>query len=121
MIQIEEQKRKLQKEKEELLKELNDLGYAIHLEDDWIIRMESGEENYDPLDEAERSEEIERKIAELNVLEQRYRKIEKALAAIENGSYGICIICGSVIEEDRLQAEPSAQTCKKHMNEKTAL
>jgi RNA polymerase-binding transcription factor DksA len=36
---------------------------------------------------------------------------------IEKGAYGTCKICGEKIEEDRLEANPAAQTCKLHMNE----
>ncbi|MDT8283149.1 MAG: TraR/DksA family transcriptional regulator [Gammaproteobacteria bacterium] len=37
--------------------------------------------------------------------------IDKALAQIKAGSYGICSICGEKIAEQRLQALPYATTC----------
>jgi len=51
-------------------------------------------------------------------LEERLRNIEKALSRIADGTYGICAIGGEPIEEDRLEANPAAKTCKKHINEK---
>ncbi len=39
------------------------------------------------------------------------RKIEKALQKIEEGTYGICEICGSEIDEKRLTARPEATLC----------
>jgi len=44
-----------------------------------------------------------------------YEEID-ALEKIKLGTYGICEICGNHIEEERLQANPSARTDKAHMN-----
>lgn len=41
-------------------------------------------------------------------------KVEKALAAIENGEYGHCEVCGKDIPFDRLDAIPYATTCVEH-------
>jgi len=38
--------------------------------------------------------------------------IRAALARIENGSYGICIVCDEVIPEARLEAWPTAKRCR---------
>jgi leucyl-tRNA synthetase len=51
----------------------------------------------------------------LDKLELRLGNVKTALEKIENGSYGICKICGEKIEEDRLEANPASLTCKKHM------
>ena len=37
--------------------------------------------------------------------------IDKALAQIKAGTYGICSVCGEEIAEQRLQALPYATTC----------
>lgn len=39
------------------------------------------------------------------------RKVIQALGRIENGVYGDCINCGDTIDEQRLQALPSAALC----------
>ncbi len=39
------------------------------------------------------------------------RKIERALARIDEGEYGICEICGSAIPVARLEARPYATLC----------
>ncbi len=39
------------------------------------------------------------------------RKIERALARIDEGEYGICEICGSAIPVARLEALPYATLC----------
>lgn len=47
-------------------------------------------------------------------LEIRYKNIEDAIAAVKNGTYGICSVCGKAIEEKRLQANVAALTCASH-------
>ncbi|MCX7820340.1 MAG: TraR/DksA family transcriptional regulator [Brevinematales bacterium] len=42
-------------------------------------------------------------------------EIRRALQRIKDGTYGVCQVCGSEIEEERLEAIPYADKCKKHM------
>ncbi len=49
-------------------------------------------------------------------LETRYNNIKKALDSINNGTYGVCLLCGKKIELDRLNANPAAKTCKEHVD-----
>lgn len=65
---------------------------------------------------ADSIEGYEENVAIVNTLETRYQEIRNALAKIEKGTYGDCEICGNKIEEDRLEANPSAKTCKAHIN-----
>jgi RNA polymerase-binding transcription factor DksA len=44
-----------------------------------------------------------------------------ALGKIEAGTYGVCEVSGMDIEEDRLEANPAARTCKAHMAEEATL
>lgn len=46
-------------------------------------------------------------------LEAKLAKVEMALKRIEDGIYGRCSL-GDEIEEKRLLAEPTAETCLKH-------
>ena len=46
-------------------------------------------------------------------------KIEKALRAIDEGTYGYCTVCGGEIPFERLEAIPSTLTCVEH-SERTA-
>lgn len=70
----------------------------------------------DEADMADFIEDFESKIARLNSLETRYVQVVDALKRIEDGTYGICIKSGKPIEEDRLEANPAAETCKAMMN-----
>ena len=43
-------------------------------------------------------------------------EIRRALQRIKDGLFGKCVVCSSEIEEERLDAIPYADKCKKHMN-----
>ncbi len=45
------------------------------------------------------------------VLEKILADIDKTLERIENGTYGICKYCGKAINEKRLLARPTANSC----------
>jgi RNA polymerase-binding transcription factor DksA len=47
-----------------------------------------------------------------NVELDELRRIDAALARIENGSYGICPKCGETISDERLIAVPEAALCR---------
>ncbi len=114
-MNIDEQKQKLITEKEVLEKDLNALGRKIDQNGDWVVVPDHGsDERADTLDESNLTEDLEERVAVLNVLEKRHSQVERALRAIENGTYGICEEEGCSIREGRLLANPSATTCIKH-------
>ncbi len=76
-------------------------------------------EDADPAEDAEVANSIEtfeNNKGVLNQLETQLNNVKKALEKINDGTYGKCEVCGEMIEEDRLEANPSATTCKAHMN-----
>lgn len=82
---------------------------------DWeALPQETGQES-DPNDAADLIAHYEDNTAILKDLEIRYNDVLAALARIESGTYGTCIVSGDPIEEDRLAADPAASTCKEHM------
>ncbi len=117
-MKYDEYEKLLLEERERLFTSLNDIGRSIEQKKDWVVKIGDDEEEHtDPLDDADITEELERDIATLNVLEQQYQRVEEALKRIENETYGVCVICGKEIKEDRLRANPTATTCKAHMDE----
>ena len=85
---------------------------------DWeALPPETGQEA-DPNDVAELIEGYEGNTAILKDLEARYNEVKAALERIENGTYGVCRVSGEPIEEARLNADPTARTCKAHLNTK---
>jgi RNA polymerase-binding transcription factor DksA len=83
--------------------------------DDW--EPVAGETNIDPAEAEERAGEItdfEDRSAVEFTLEEKYNKVKAALGRIAGGTYGVCKVCGNAIEEARLSANPSADTCIAH-------
>ena len=64
---------------------------------------------------ADSIDDYESNNAIVNTLEPRLRDINAALERIENGTYGICKVCGKEIESERLEANQAATTCKDHI------
>ena len=83
---------------------------------DWeATRTENGVDKADDLDLADSIEQYEDNRGILEQLEIQLRDVKAALKKIEEGKFGICEIGGEEIEADRLEANPAAKTCKKHM------
>ena len=83
---------------------------------DWEPVPEETGMEADPNDQADQMEEFGNNNAILVDLEARYQSVLAALARIDEGTYGTCQASGEAIEEDRLEADPAAATCKAHMN-----
>lgn len=64
---------------------------------------------------ADSIEDYEENMAIVNTLETRYRDLRSALDKIKQGTYGLCQVCGEEIDVARLEANPSALHCRKHM------
>jgi DnaK suppressor protein len=43
--------------------------------------------------------------------EERLGEIDAALARIDAGTYGVCVVCGEPIPAGRLEARPAARSC----------
>lgn len=61
-------------------------------------------------------EEYEARSAIEVELENRLVNIKKALERIEKNEYGVCKVDGGQIETARLEANPAAETCMKHID-----
>jgi len=110
-------KQKLEEEKSLLEKELQGVGKQNPLNKaDWEATEEHNPETADLNTKADAHEDIEERHALTDTLEARLANVNAALEKIHNGAlYGMCEVCGGKIEEDRLEANPAAKTCKKHM------
>nr|WP_275581923.1 TraR/DksA C4-type zinc finger protein [Brevibacillus fulvus] len=58
--------------------------------------------------------EREKDLALYSLDRETLREIDQALERIEQGTYGVCTVCGEPIPEERLEAFPMAMTCKEH-------
>jgi RNA polymerase-binding transcription factor DksA len=110
-------KEKLEKEKKLLEEELGALG-KVDTDGDWEATPENEtnvQEVQDEADMAERAEDYEEKSMKLASLEARLEDVNKSLTQIDTDQFGICELCKKEIEEDRMEANPAAHTCKECM------
>ena len=52
-----------------------------------------------------------RATALLEVAQQQRRQVIEALQRIDEGTYGLCVVCGTPLPEGRLEARPEAARC----------
>jgi len=109
-------KTKLNEEKRLLESELSSIG-QVDKTGDWeaVPEEQTTGPEADENDLADRAEGFEERSSVLDSLEKRLENINKAFAKIENGSFGMCEVCGKKIEDDRIEANPAALTCKDDM------
>lgn len=67
-----------------------------------------------PADEATELYEREKDVALNEHYNHQMDNINRALAAMDNGSYGKCEVCGKEIPFERLKALPNTTFCKEH-------
>jgi RNA polymerase-binding transcription factor DksA len=84
---------------------------ATPAEDEKEIRQDA-----DPNVAADAIEDFEERSGVESVLENRLHEVKDALNRIEKNNYGICDVCEKEIEEERLEANPAANTCKEHID-----
>jgi DnaK suppressor protein len=65
----------------------------------------------DPNDRASQEEEFTVELRTRDRERKLIKKIDYALAAIDNGDYGYCVSCGAEIGLARLEARPTAAQC----------
>lgn len=74
-----------------------------------------------PADAGSETFEREKDMAILNNLEEQVSEIEKALARVDEGTYGTCEACGKPIGDERLEVVPTARYCVEDQGAREAL
>ncbi len=102
----------MQKQKhfrEVLIKRMADL---LGIADDTVTRMSEGNGTFpDPLDRALSESNSTIELRKRDRERKLIQKIRKAIQKTEDGSYGVCEICGEEITEDRLEVRPETTLC----------
>ncbi len=112
-------KKEIQELKERLLEERRDLQSQLdELEESTFATNQSeltGEMGFDEeyADAGTATFERERDLSLVNNVRDLIQRIDKALAKIDEGTYGLCDRCGKPIEKVRLKALPYANLCLK--------
>jgi DnaK suppressor protein len=88
----------------ELLKEHSADPYG-----DEVKELRVGNEGF--ADSAQATEERSELLAQIDVARTRVRQIDSALEQMDEGSYGICELCGSDIPAARLEVRPLSVRC----------
>jgi RNA polymerase-binding transcription factor DksA len=114
-------KNKLEKEKNMIEEEIKTVG-SSDPNNPKDFSATSNDMDIDRADEnelADKMEELEDNKGILDSLEKQLADINSALEKIEGGTYGICEISGETIERERLEANPAARSCLKHVKERS--
>ncbi len=101
------EKSRLQEERQRTLDEIGRLRSYMEIGVEERI-VDAGE---DSVDAAADVYEREKTLAIIQTLENKLAGIDRALKAADQGSYGICEICGQPIDPDRLEFMPQTTTC----------
>ncbi len=116
MLDKKKIKDKLEKERDVLVEELRDMGKFNPETNEWeTTPEEQSAPEADHNDMADRFEDFEARSSMMKTLEPRLQDILKALKALNKESFGKCEVCKKDIETARLEANPAARTCKKHL------
>ena len=116
MLDKKKIKDKLDKEKDILLEELGDMGKLNTDTGEWEATPEGIDfPESDQNDMADRFEDYEAKSSMIKTLGLRLNNILKAIKGLNRESFGKCEVCKKEIEGARIQANPAARTCKKHL------
>jgi DnaK suppressor protein len=112
---IKKFKEKLEKEKEEIERQLKKFAKEGKIPEDWETKFPhyNGESGSGALERAaDEVEEYEILRSIEQSLEVKLKDIKLALEKIKKGNYGICEKCQKEIEIDRLEAIPETRFCK---------
>ncbi len=116
MLDKKKIKEKLEKERDILLGQLQDIGKLNPETNEWeAVPEEQDSRDSDQNDMADRFEEFEARSIMIKALEARLNDILSALKTLNKTSFGKCSVCDKDIEMARMDVNPAAKTCKKHL------
>ncbi len=112
---------KLEAEASDLKAQLEDIATYNPKTGDWIATPDYvGDEVADQNAHADTTEEWNERRAMMAQLETQYNNVLHALSK-DDDKLGICEISGEPIEDERLEINPAARTCKAHIEEEKTL
>ena len=116
MLDKKKIKEKLEAERDILLGQLRDIGKLNGETNEWeAVPEERSSKESDQNDMADRFEDFEARSSMIKALESRLNNIVSSLNGINKESFGKCVVCKKDIEGTRMEANPAAKTCKKHL------
>ena len=116
MLDKKKIKEKLEKERDILLEQMKDMGKLNPETGEWEATPEERDSREsDQNDMADRFEDFEERSSMIRDLGARLNNILSALKRITRETFGRCEVCKKDIENARMDANPAARTCKKHL------
>ncbi len=112
-INYQKSRSRLESERQRLIKELD----LIKAQTRPVEERREGSPFGKREEEASESLELEKRLALNQRVNENLNGVERALKKFEDGTYGLCDICGHQIDPARLEALPQAavcMTCKAH-------
>jgi len=110
---LENFKRELEKEKQEIIKHLNSFAKKDPKREDWSAIFPDFNGTSASRDEEVDEVEEYTTLFSLEIsLEKKLKEINEALERIEKNTFGICEKCKREIEIERLKANPAERYCK---------
>ena len=111
----------LEKDLAQVTAELQTIATQDETTGDWVAVPEGHQAEADPNSEADVVEDWNERRALMAQLETRYHNITLALTKFDLGTFGKCEICEEEVEDKRLAVNPSARTCKLHLEREREL
>jgi len=109
-------KEKLEKERDLLVEQMKDMGKLNPATGEWEATPDERDyQESDQNDMADRFEDFEERSSMIRDLGTRLNNILSSLKNINKVGFGKCEVCEKDIELSRLEANPAAKTCKKHL------
>jgi YteA family regulatory protein len=97
---------------EALVREREAEGIGSESESENISELSSIDQH--PGDLGTETFEREKDFSLLQQLEAEIEDLDAALRKVDEGTYGICEVCGKEIDPERLEAMPGTRTCIEH-------
>ncbi|CAN5527570.1 MAG: TraR/DksA C4-type zinc finger protein [Actinomycetota bacterium] len=116
-MELEEARKSLEEERVRLLSARPDLESEVEESAGGEDVSELSSVDQHPADQATETFEREKDLSILESTDEQMRDIDRALARVQDGSYGSCEVCGRPIGEERLRAKPAARLCIDHQRE----
>ena len=98
---------RLESEQKRLTEELEQLEASAHPTNERREGSPFGKRE----EEAAESYELEKRLVLEKRIKDQLAEVEHALQKFEQGTYGLCDLCGQPIDPDRLEALPQAYLC----------
>ncbi|MCD6453398.1 MAG: TraR/DksA C4-type zinc finger protein [Dehalococcoidales bacterium] len=109
MVNLELLRTHLESERERLTREVEQLAANVRSTDEQREGSPFGKRE----EEASETSELETRLALEKRIKDKLAKVTSALAKFDQGTYGLCEICGQPIDPERLEALPEATLCLK--------